>query len=145
MAGRHRLFVRRRDGRVEVRLNDLGRTLASEAFAHVVAAERDPDHEWHAALSAPIDPSRDTDDPVSTLGRQNEIATNAELAEMTRHEEFLTDAEAWAWLTTLQVALRSTAVAKGILDDERLAAADAELVTQVRTLQQFLFDLAACW
>ena len=145
MAGRHRLFVRRRDGRVEVRLNDWGRTLAGEAFARVVAAERDPDHEWHAALSAPIDPSRDTDDPVSTLGRQNEIATNAELAEMTRHEEFLTDAEAWAWLTTLQVALRSTAVAKGILDDERLAAADAELVTQVRTLQEFLFDLAACW
>ena len=145
MAGRHRLFVRRRDGRVEVRLNERGRTLAGEAFARVVAAERDPDHEWHAALSAPIDPSRDTDDPVSTLGRQNEIATNAELAEMTRREEFLTDAEAWAWLTTLQVALRSTAVARGILDDERLAAADAELVTQVRTLQQFLFDLAACW
>lgn len=145
MAGRHRIFVRRRDGRVEVRLNDLGRSVAREAFGRVVAAERDPDHEWHPALNAPIDPSRDADDPVSTLGRQHDIATNAELAVMTLNEQFLTDAEAWAWLTTLQVALRATAVAHGLLDEERLAGADAEVVTYVRTLQQFLFDLAGCW
>ena len=128
-----------------MRLNDLGRAVAREAFAHVVAAERDPDHDWHATLSAPIDPSRDADDPLATLGRQHDIATNAELATMTLDEEFLNDTEAWAWLTTLQVALRATAVANGILDEARLNSADAAVVTYVRTLQQFLFDLAACW
>jgi hypothetical protein len=145
VAGRHRIFVRRRDGRVEVRLNELGRAVAREAFGHVVAAERDSDHDWHTSLSSPIDPSRDADDPLATLGRQHEVATNAELALMTLDEEFLNDAEAWAWLTTLQVALRSTALANGILDEARLNTADAEVLTSVRTLQQFLFDLAACW
>ena len=41
----NRLFVRRRDGRIEVRLNDAGRGIAREAFAHVLAAEADPEHE----------------------------------------------------------------------------------------------------
>ena len=34
--------MRKRDGRIEVRLNDVGRAVAREAFGHVVAAERDP-------------------------------------------------------------------------------------------------------
>jgi hypothetical protein len=145
MAGRGRLFVRRRDGRIEVRLNDVGRSVAREAFGRVVAAERDPDHEWHVSMNAPIDPSRDQDDPVSTLNRQHEVATNAELAVMTLAEEFLTDAEAWAWMTTLQVALRSTAVAHGILSEEKLASCDAEVLDFIHTLQQFLFELSACF
>jgi len=145
MAGRNRLFVRRRDGRVEVRLNDLGRATAREAFGHVVAAERDPDHDWHSSLNGPIDPGRDQDDPVATLNRQQDISTNAELAVMTLNEEFLNDAEAWAWLTTLQLALRSTALAKGLLTDERLAACDDETLTYIHTLQQFLFELADCF
>src|ERR1019366_9841753 len=97
MVGRHRMFVRRRDGRVEVRLNDLGRAVAREAFGRVVAAERDPDHEWHVTLSAPIAPSADQDDPLATLTRQSETSTNAELAVMTLSEQFLNDAEARAW------------------------------------------------
>jgi hypothetical protein len=133
--GRHRMFVRRRDGRVEVRLNELGREVAREAFGHVVAAERDPDHEWHVTLSAPIDPSSDQDDPLATLTRQNETSTNAELAVMTLNEQFLNDAEAWAWLSTLQVALRATAVANGLLSDEKLADCDPELMNFIRTLQ----------
>ncbi len=141
----NRLFMRRRDGRVQVRLNDVGRAIAREAFGHVVAAERDPDHEWGATLTAPVDPTRDEDDPVTTLQRQQATATNAELAVATLHEEFLTDAEAWAWLCTLQVALRATAVSRGLLTDEKLAEADAEVLTEVQTLQQFLFDLAACF
>ena len=143
MPGRH-LFVRRRDGRIEVKLNDLGRAVAREAFGHVVAAQRDPDHDWSATLNPPIDPSSDQDDPVATLTRQSEIATNAELAVMTLKDEFLSDAEAWAWFCTLQVALRSTAVANGLLDDERLEAADSELLDYIRQLQQFLFELAEC-
>jgi hypothetical protein len=141
----HRLFVRRRDGRVQVRLNEVGRSIAREAFGHVVAAERDPDHEWGATLTAPVDPTRDEDDPVTTLRRQQATATNAELAVATLHEEFLTDAEAWAWLCTLQVALRATAVSRGLLSDEKLAEADSDVLAEVQTLQQFLFELAACF
>jgi len=140
-----KLFVRRRDGRVEVRLNDAGRGVLREAFAHVVAAERDPEHDWHLSLNAPINPSRDDDDPLSSLARQNEIATNAELSVMTLKEQFLNDAEAWAWLSTLQVALRSIAVVNGILSDEKLESCEFELLQEIRTIQQLLFDLAACF
>ncbi|HEY5103837.1 MAG TPA: hypothetical protein VII65_02220 [Acidimicrobiales bacterium] len=140
-----KLFIRRRDGRIEVRLNDAGRDAIREVFAHVVASERDPDHEWHLSMNAPINPSNDNDDPLSTLARQHDIATNAELSVMTLNEQFLNDAEAWSWLCTIQVALRSTAVSKGILDDEKLASCEPELLDGIRLMQQFLFDLAACF
>jgi len=52
-----KIFTRRRDGRVEVRMNDYGRSVVRSAFANVLAAERDPDHEWHVSLTGPIDPS----------------------------------------------------------------------------------------
>lgn len=144
MAGA-KLFTRRRDGRVEVRMNDYARDVVRSAFSNVLAAERDPEHEWHVALSGPIDPSLDQDDPLSMLARQNETSTNAELAGLSVDEQFLNDTEAWAWLTTLQVALRSTAQSKGLLTDEQLAATSADVLTYVQTLQQFLFDLAACF
>lgn len=140
-----KLFIRRRDGRIEVRLNDAGRDAIREVFAHVVASERDPDHEWHLSMNAPINPSNDNDDPLSTLSRQHDIATNAELSVMTLNEQFLNDAEAWSWLCTIQVALRSTAVSKGIMDDEKLASCEPELLDEIRLMQQFLFDLAACF
>ena len=144
MAG-SKLFTRRRDGRVEVRMNDYARDIVRSAFSNVLAAERDPEHEWHVALSGPIDPSLDHDDPLSMLSRENETSTNAELAGLSVDEQFLNDTEAWAWLTTLQVALRSTAQSKGLLTDEQLAATSAEVLTFVQTLQHFLFDLAACF
>jgi hypothetical protein len=140
-----KLFTRRRDGRVEVRMNDYARDIVRSAFSNVLAAERDPEHEWHVALSGPIDPSRDQDDPLSMLSRQNETSTNAELAGLSVDEQFLNDTEAWAWLTTLQVALRSTAQSKGLLTDEQLAATTADVLLYVQTLQHFLFDLAACF
>jgi hypothetical protein len=111
----------------------------------VLAAERDPEHEWHVSLSGPIDPSLDRDNPVSMLARQTETSTNAELASLTVDEQFLNDAEAWVWLTTLQVALRSTAQTNGLHTDEQLAAADEEMLSYVRTIQSLLFDLAACF
>jgi DNA-binding transcriptional regulator PaaX len=143
MAGK--LFARRRDGRIEVRLNDVGRAAIREVFAHVLAAERDPDHEWHLSLNAPINPSSDDDDPLASLSRQNEIASNAELSIMTLKEEYLNDAEGWAWLSTLQVALRSTAVINGLLSDEKLETCAPELLDDIRTMQHFLFELAACF
>jgi hypothetical protein len=130
---------------VEVRLNDVGRGIAREVFAHVLAAEQDAEHEWHLSLNPPINPSNDDDDPLSTLARQSETASNAELAVMTLNEEYLTDAEAWAWLCTLQVALRATAVVNGILSDEKLESAPVELIEEIRILQQFLFDLSGCF
>ena len=143
MAGK--LFVRRRDGRIELRLNEWGRSVAREAFRNVVAAEHDPDHEWHASLTTPIDPSLDSDNPVSMLTRQNETATNAELALLTIDEDFLTASEGWTWLTTLQVALRSTAQSKGLMSDEHVADSDPEVLEYVHTLQLFLFKLAECF
>jgi hypothetical protein len=139
-----KLFVRRRDGRIEVRLNEYGRGIAREAFRNVVAAEHDPNHEWHTSLTAPIDPSLDHDNPLSMLARQNETSTNAELASLTLDEEFLNENEAWAWLTTLQVALRSTAQSKGLLSEDQLAKSEPVLLEYIRTLQQFLFQLADC-
>jgi len=137
-----RLFVRRRDGRIEVRLNDAARAIAREAFGHVLAAEVDPNHEWHASLNAPIDPSHDVDDPLATLSRQHDVTSNVELAVATLGEEFLNDAEAWAWLCTLQVALRATITAKGIMTTERLDGADESTREYITTLQAFLFSLA---
>ena len=143
MAG-HRLFVRRRDGRVEVRLNDAGRSFVRDVFAQVVTAEREPDHQWHASLHSPIDPSIDADNPLSTLARQSETTTNAELALVCADEQFLTDTEAWAWLTSLQVALRSVAVSNGVLSDEKLGDVDDALRSEIETLQLLLFSLADC-
>ncbi len=140
----NRLFVRRRDGRIEVRLNDAARSWVRDVFARVVAAERSPEHEWHASLHSPIDPSGDADDPLSILARENETTTNAELALVCVDEQFLTNAEAWAWLTSLQVALRSVAVSNGVLSDEKLAEIDADLRNEITTLQLLLFSLAEC-
>lgn len=140
MAGR--LFVRRRDGRIEVRLNDGARDIAREAFARVLAAERDPDHEWHASMNSPIDPSHDVDDPLATFSRQHEVTSNVELAVATLHEDFLNDAEAWAWLCTLQIALRATITSKGLMTEERLEATDEATGGYIKTLQTFLFSIA---
>ena len=140
MAGR--LFVRRRDGRIEVRLSDAARAVAREAFAHVLAAESDPEHEWHASLNAPINPSHDVDDPLATFNRQHEVTSNVELAVATLNEEFLNEAEAWAWLCTLQISLRATITTKGLMSADRLAETDQATSDYIKTLQAFLFALA---
>ena len=137
-----KLFVRRRDGRIEVKLNDAGRDVVREAFGRVYVAEHDADHEWHRTLNAPIDPSKDADDPLAVLARQSETGSNAELAVATVHEEFLTDAEAWAWMTTMQVALRATAVANHLHDQETLEASESELRNYIILLQGLLVALA---
>ncbi len=137
-----RLFIRRRDGRVEVRLNEAGRDVVRTAVRRVVAAENDLDDEWNATLNGPIDPSRDQDDPLLTLARQHDMSSNAELALMTIDEAFLNDGEAWAWLSTLQVALRATASAHGLVNDERVTSADEAVLGEVQILQSLLFSLA---
>jgi hypothetical protein len=64
---------------------------------------------------------------------------------MTRNEEFINEQEAWAWLTTMQIALRETAASKGLLSDEKWESADVALRNQIQTLQAFLFELAECF
>ncbi len=64
---------------------------------------------------------------------------------MTLKEQFLTEAEALAWLSTIQIALRSTAVVHGLLSDEKLEACPPEILGDIRTMQQLLFELAACF
>lgn len=137
-----RLFSRRRDDRVEVRLSADARAFVRATAREVVAAETDPAHEWRAALQAPIDPSVDADDPLAVLARQSDLTSNAELVLATVDEPALSDGEAWAWFCTLQLALRSIAVAHGLLDDEAWAAQRGPLVDHVHTLQALLFELA---
>lgn len=137
-----RLFVRRRDGRIEVRLNEAGREVVRDALRRVVAAENDLDDEWSATLNGPIDPSRDQDDPLLTLARQHDMSSNAELALVTVDEPFLNDGEAWAWLSTLQVALRATASAHGLIDESRMEEADEAIRDEIQVLQSLLFALA---
>lgn len=137
-----KLFVRRRDGRIEVRLNEDGRAFVADVFSNVLAAERDPDHRWHISLNGPIDPSQDADNPLSILSRQSETSTNAELAMMTVADEFLNESEAWTWLTTLQVAMRSTVQSYGLLDEEKLREAPPEVKSYLENLQLLLFQLA---
>lgn len=142
MAGR--LFSLRRDGRIEVRLNDAGRTAVRDLFVRVVAAERDPNHEWQSSLNAPVSPIADHDDPMLTLTRQNDISSNAELAFVTVEDKFLNSTEAWAWLATLQVALRAIALANGVLSEDALLHADQDVVDEIHLIQQLLFELADC-
>ena len=140
--GRSTIFIRRRDGRIEVRLNEWGRQFIKEQFTTLSVAQEDVDHDWFAPLSSPIDPSRDDDDPLRTLERQKSTASNVELALLTVDDEFLNDAEAWAWLSSLQRALRATASSMDLAsahDVEEASESDLEIV---HALQQLLFELA---
>ena len=61
---------------------------------------------------------------------------------MTVDEPFLNDGEAWAWLSTLQVALRATAYSHGLVNHERVGAADAGVRGEIEMLQLLLFAIA---
>jgi len=129
---RSRIFVARRDGRIEVRLNDAGREFVREQFGRLRVAEADPQHAWRGSLDQPIDPSR-----------ADAVTSNAELALVTAGEESLSTGEAWAWLTSLQLALRACAVTSGLMTEADVEAASPERLVDVVNLQALLFDLAA--
>ncbi len=140
--GRGTVFIRRRDGRIEVRLNDGGREFVKEQFTMLIAAQQDVHHEWFSTLSAPIDPSQDDDDPLRSLERQKFVASNVELALMSSDDTFLNDAEAWAWLSSLQRALRANASSFGLADADDVEQASEPQLNIVHSLQQLLFELA---
>lgn len=137
-----RLFRRKKD-EIEVRLNDAARTFVRGVFEQVVAAEHNPDHTWHMGLSAPIDPSRDADDPLAVLKRQSDTISNAELALATAMASSLNLAEAWAWVATLQVGLRSVAVQAHIHHQDEWAATSGEtreIIESIQLLQSSLVN-----
>ncbi len=70
------------------------------------------------------------------------MSSNAELSLITANEEYLSDGEAWAWMSSLQLALRANASTQGLNSaDDVDSATDGELVV-IHVLQQLLFELA---
>jgi hypothetical protein len=137
-----RAFVRRRDGRIEVKLSDVGRQFVHEQFARLRLVDEDPNSPWRGTLSGPIDPTLDVDDPVRMLERQGAINQSAELALVTENEQFLSPGEAWAWLTALQLALRATAALEGLATEMDVKAKSSQDLVVVHNLQSLLFDLS---
>jgi hypothetical protein len=140
---RGRIFVSRRDGRIEIRLSEEGRSFVREQFGRLRVAEADPQHAWRSSLDQPIDPSRDDDDPLRQLERSDSVISNAELALVTVGEESLSTGEAWAWLSSLQLALRACAVTNGLVTEADVEGATSEQISDVVNLQALLFDLSA--
>lgn len=138
-----RLFQRRRDGRVEVRLNEIGRSVVRDAAQRIVQAERGEDG-WSSSVRPPIVPERDDDDPLRILERDTAVTTQAELVLVTVEEALLSADEAWAWLVTLQVALRATADEAGLAGDDEWGRAEAPVRERVEGLQMLLWGLADC-
>jgi hypothetical protein len=139
---RSRLFQRRRDGHVEVKLNGHAREFIAQQMQKVVDADHDTQHPWHNYVHSPMNPSADSDDPLRVLQRQKETASNAELALLTVEEEQLSVVEAWAWLTTMQIALRNHVVARGAFENDSLEGIDEAELSEIRDLQYLLFELA---
>ena len=138
------LFKKKRDGSIAVHLNDNARAFVGEIFNQVVAAQNDPNHEWHLSLNPPINPSANSDDPLATFARQKEMASNSELGQMTVNEETLSAGEAYAWMTSLNLALRATISIRNIADEASLHNTDPETRQYIVTIQSLLFGLADC-
>lgn len=138
------LFKKKRDGSISVHVNAQARAFIGEIFNQVVAAENDPNHVWHASMNPPINPAANSDDPLATFSRQKEMASNAELAQMTVNEDTLSAGEAYAWMTSLQLALRATATSQGLIDEESLARIDPETKQYILNVQSLLYGLADC-
>jgi hypothetical protein len=137
-----RIFVRRRDGRIEIRLSDAGRQLVEHVAREVLAADVNPEHDWRPSLSSPITPVDDMDDPLVVLARQSEVTSHAELVMSTVHEEFVNDEEAWAWLCTLQVGLRAIHVGARVRRESEIEALEPGVRETLRSLQSLLWALA---
>jgi hypothetical protein len=135
-------FTAKRDGSIAVRLNDEGHAFVTALATAVVAAERDPEHQWHLSLNPIINPAKDLDDPLAILQRQKDTLTNAELTVACASSDVLTKGEAWAWLTTLQVALRATAAERGIRHNDDWKTAPHETRDLVESIQALLAGLA---
>lgn len=112
------------------------------AAERIIRAERSEDS-WVISVRPPLSLELG-DDPLRQLERDTAVTTQAELVAVTADEDLLSPEEAWAWLATLQVALRATADAAGLVDEEQWGGADPIVRDEVEGLQTLLWGLADC-
>jgi len=137
-----RPFRRRRDGQIAVNLNDAGRDFVRHVFREIVAAEYDDDGVIHPVIYARITPGLDHDDPTRLFERQQEVSSVAERALQTCDDDLLNDSDAWAWLRTIQVALRSHAFGRDIRTAQDYQQVEGELRGYLESLQYLAWGLA---
>ena len=137
-----RAFQRRRDGRIEVNLSEQGRHYLRQEFERIHATLSDTSSTALPILRQPIDPSRDDDDPLRTLERDHAVSSSVELALVTVDEEFLNDAEAWAWAASIGLVLQGLAAHHNLHTDDDVNAADPNVTADLHAVQALLWDLS---
>ena len=140
---RSKVFAAQRDGRIRVKLNDSAREFLDVVVEAVLRAESDSEHAWHESLHRPITPEVESDDPLRVFERQQILESNAGVMKETLSSPTISLAEAWAWLATLQVALRARCSEAGVSSDDDLLRASGEERETIHALQFFLFELTS--
>lgn len=140
---RPKVFSAARDGQIRVKLNDGAREFLEVVVDAIIAAETDHEHEWHATLHRPITPELDADDPLRVFERQQILESNAGLMKATIRNATISTAEAWAWLATMQLALRARTAEAGVNTDDDLKKASPQELETIHALQFFLFELSS--
>lgn len=140
---RPKMFAATKDGQIRVRLSASAREFLDVVVDAIIAAETDVEHEWHATLHRPITPEHDHDDPLRVFERQQIFETNATTMKATLGEATISVADAWAWLATMQLALRARTAEAGIANEDDLKAATPSERETIQSLQFFLFELTS--
>lgn len=140
---RSKVFTPQRDGRIRVKLNDSARQFLDVVVDAVIRAESDAEHVWHESLHRPITPEVESDDPLRVFERQQLLETNAGVMKETLNSPTISTSEAWAWLATLQVALRARCSEAGVSSEDDLRTAASEELETIQALQFFLFELTS--
>ena len=138
---RQKIFSAGRDGRIRVKLNDPARQFLEVVVESIIAAEADHEHAWHATLHRPITPELDADDPLRVFERQQLLESNAEVMKASLRSDSISTAEAWAWLATMQLALRARTAEAGVTTEEDLKKTTPRERETIEALQYFLFEL----
>ena len=137
-----RPFRRRRNGDIAVHLSAAGRAFMRQVFSEIVAAEYEDDGVIHPVIYARITPELDNDDPARLFERQHEVSSVAQRALDTCDDDTLSESDAWAWLRTSQVALRSHAFGRDIRTAADYEQIDGELRQYLESLQYVAWGLA---
>jgi hypothetical protein len=138
---RSKAFSATRDGQIRVKLNDAAREFLEVVVEAIIAAETDHEHEWHATLHRPITPELDADDPLRVFERQQILESNAAMMKASLRNASISTAEAWAWLATMQLALRARTAEAGVNTEDDLKKASPQELETIHALQYFLFEL----
>ena len=139
-----RYFVRRRAGEIDVQLSQFGRDFVRSVIDEMVGSRDDETSPWHSSLTQPIDPSKDSDDIGHVAAREVTISSTIAVTLKTIYADSLTDSEAWAWLSSLQLVLRFTSAKLSLSSDDDVEQLSDDSLNHVRSIQGLLFDLATC-